>query len=276
MKQGRSAKAMSHLYLFAILPTLAEWLLWDEQARALIAPWDLRLRIGILGEPAVILEMRHGEMMCIPEGNCSPLSPTSSDSSRSLDPADKPRGVASIHFLFLTHRHLNAFFSGKKWALPLVTRGLWRIIFLKRFAVLADRLNTLLQDNTSTAPLYTRLVFLISGLGLLPLANYDRYSQAVLESIPAGLAEFSIDNDPNSAIWFENKKGCCTVGRGVAPRLPDVRVRFADSQVANQALRNDIDTLAAIGAQRIKIEGLAPLAEGLELLMKRLNSYLGH
>ena len=58
------------------------------------------------------------------------------------------------------------------------------------------------------------------------------------------------------------------------PRRPDVRVQFADIHIANAALRNDIDTLAAIGAKRIMIEGLAPLAEALGLIMDRLNFYL--
>ena len=56
--------------------------------------------------------------------------------------------------------------------------------------------------------------------------------------------------------------------------MADVRVQFSDIVTANAALRNDIDTMAAIGGQRIIIQGLSPLAEGLGLIMERLNVYL--
>lgn len=249
---NRCTRALSNLYLHAVLPSLTELVNFDAEAREIIAPWNIRLSLRVIGAPAVILQIRDGEIHF----------------------SSPRRGKVDVSFVFLTHRHLNAFFNGKKWAVPLVTRGLWRINFLKSFALLAERLSSVLEDRTSTTPLYTRLAFLIGGLGLLPLAQFDTFSQAILEKTPHGLAEFSIENENIPSIWFENCQDSWLAGQGPPPRLPDVRVRFADINIANATLRNDIDTLAAVGSQRIIIEGLSPLAEGLELIMERLNFYL--
>jgi hypothetical protein len=252
MKRDIVPRALSHLYLHAVLPALVELVLFDAEARATINRLSFRLSIGVVGEQAVTLQIKNDEVIFNPQDN------------------EKNQ----IKLLFLTHSHLNSFFGGNKWSLPLVTRGLWRVNAMKSFALLTERLNIVLQDNTSTCPLYTRLVFLIGGLGLLPLAQFDSFAQSVLAKTPFGLAEFSINDNSIKPLWFDNGLNNGQVGQGEPPRIPDVRVQFSDINIANAALRNDIDTMAAIGSQRIKIEGLSPLAEGLGLMMERLNVYL--
>jgi len=39
-------------------------------------------------------------------------------------------------------------------------------------------------------------------------------------------------------------------------------------------MRDEIDTLAAVGGGRIRVEGLIPLADGLNFVMERLRIYL--
>ena len=145
MKSAITPKALSHLYLHAVLPSLVELVRLDSTARSMIAPWNLRLSIGVVGDKPIVLHLNHGDITFYPQ----------------------PVGKAEIKFMFLTYRHLNAFFNGNKWKPPLVIRGLFRVHFLKHFSLLSERLSTILQDSSSTAPLYTRLIFLISGLALL-------------------------------------------------------------------------------------------------------------
>ena len=252
MKRDIVPRALSHIYLHAVLPALVELVLFDAEARSTINQLNFRLSIGVVGEQAVTLQIKNEEVIFNPQDN------------------EKNQ----IKLLFLTHGHLNSFFGGNKRVPPLVTRGLWRVNCMKSFTLLTERLNVVLQDNTSKCPLYTRLVFLIGGLGLLPLAKFDSFAQAVLTNTPLGLAEFSINDNNIKPLWFDNRTNNGQVGQGEPPRTPDVRVQFATIDIANAALRNDIDTMAAIGSQRITIEGLSPLAEGLGLMMERLNVYL--
>jgi hypothetical protein len=51
---------------------------------------------------------------------------------------------------------------------------------------------------------------------------------------------------------------------------------FADIATAYGALRGEIDTLAAVGSGQIRVEGLVPLAEGLNFAMERVRVYLKH
>lgn len=252
MKSPVSPKALSHLFLHAVLPAFSELVCIDPEARALMAPWAITLSMGVIGETPVALEIKRGDILF------------------------HPRAIPTPHvsFLFLTHRHLNAFFNGHQWALPIITRGLWRIRFLRDFSSLADRFNLLVHDNTSRCPLYTQLTFLIGGLGLAPLATFDTFSQSLLKKIPQGLAQFSIAHPATPSLWFEHNDKGVQAGRGSPPRKPDVHVHFTDLDIANAALRNDLDTMAAIGARRIQITGLSPLAEGLGLMMERLQIYL--
>ncbi|MCX7116615.1 MAG: hypothetical protein NTW94_01650 [Legionellales bacterium] len=252
MQSPISSKALAHLFLYAVLPAFSELVRLDPEARERMTPWNITLSMGIIRKNAVTLHIKNGDMIFYP--NC--LTKT------------------DVTFLFLSEKHLNAFFNGNPWALPLVTRGLWRIRFLSDFSKLAKRLNLFLEDNTSKCPIYTQLAFFIGGLGLVSLATLDSFSIALLKKLPPGLAEFSIEHPSIPPLWFEHDQASVRAGQGPPPRKPDVRLRFTTLEIANGAIRNDIDTMAAIGAQRICVEGLTPLAEGLGVMMERLQVYL--
>lgn len=252
MKSPASSKTLSHLFLYAILPAFAELVRLDSVSRELISPWHITLSMGCIGENAVTLQINNGDIIFYP---------------------NRPSST-NITFLFLNHRHLNAFFNGVPWALPIVTHGVWRVRFLRDFAKLAARFKLFLQDNTSKCPIYTQIAFLISGLALTPLATFDPFACALLKKLPKGLAEFSIEHPNIPPLWFEHALSGVRSGQGTPPRKPDVRVRFTSLEIANAAIRNDMDTMAAIGAQRIHVEGLSPLAEGLGIMMERLQMVL--
>jgi hypothetical protein len=44
--------------------------------------------------------------------------------------------------------------------------------------------------------------------------------------------------------------------------------------VAYAAMRDEIDSMAAVGTGEIRIDGLIPLADGLNFVMERLRVYL--
>lgn len=252
MKNDLIAQILSNLYLRAVLASLTEFIKIDHDARDLIEKSNFSLSMAVFNGPSIVLNIHDGKIIVCPPG-FRPIS---------------------IKLLFLTHHHLNQFFSGNKWLSPIPLKGFFQINSLRKFMQLSERLNTILLDITFTHPMYTQLIFYILGQGLLILAQFDPMTQIILKDLPVGLAEFSIDHEGIQPFWFDNSKNGYDGGQGKAPRLPDVSIRFTDLHVANEAFTDRLDTLAAIGTGRIKIEGLIPLADGLSLVMEKLNLYL--
>ena len=164
--------------------------------------------------------------------------------------------------------------------MPLPVWGGWRIALLARFTRLTDRLTAVMDGHTdvlATAEgraLHAQLSLIVAGLGLCPLAAGDGPARTALAHAPFGLACFTIEGAQNATVWFDHGPDTCDSGWGPAPRQPDVTISFVDYSVAYGALREEIDTIAAIGTGEIKVAGLIPLADGVNLAMERLSDYL--
>ncbi|MDE1171173.1 MAG: hypothetical protein PW734_08210 [Verrucomicrobium sp.] len=246
----------SRLYLHAVLPCLADLAAHDLAAREILEGARGALAFRVLGGPAATVRF-DGPAVC-----------------------HQPCRVApDAELLFLSSAHLNAFFSGKKWALPLPLWGFWRVGLLARFSRLAKRLEAVLDGAPAILAiaegrrLHARLSLIAAGLGLGPLAEGDAEAQGMLRALPRGLASFSIDGEADTTVWFDNAAPPAA-GWGEPPSRPAARVTFGDVETAYGALRDEIDTLAAVGSCKIRVDGLVPLADGLNFVMERLRVYL--
>jgi len=249
---------LSRLYLSAVLPCLTDLVDQDAQARNLIGTLNASIELRVVGGPSAVLRFDSGRIEWQPKASQWP----------------------SIILLFVGAAHLNAFFSGKTWAVPLPIWGAWRISLLARFSRLAQRLEAVLNGKAEVLTteagrrLHTRLTLIAAGLGLHSLAEGDGAAIAVLQSIPKGLAAFIIHNEPKSTVWFDHGSPGHTAGWGEPPRRPDVRIVFSTLNVAYAAMRDEIDSMAAVGTGAIQVDGLIPLADGLNFVMERLRVYL--
>lgn len=249
---------LSRLYLNAVLPCLTDLARQDPAAREILGDLEASIVLQIVGGPAATVRLRQGQVAC------------ENGSSR----------APSVILLFLNDRHLNAFFSGRTWAVPLPVWGGWRIELLMRFSKLAQLLDAVLNGKATVLAtaagrrLHARLSLIVAVLGLRSLAEGDQAAQQTLRSLPRGLAAFSIEGEQGATIWFDHGSLDYAAGWGEPPRRPDVRITFADMNVAYSAMRDEIDTLAAVGRGQIKVEGLVPLADGLNVVMERLRVYL--
>jgi hypothetical protein len=249
---------LCHLYLSAVLPCLTDLLDQDPIAREILGDTQASIIFRIFGGPAVTVVLRPGR----------------------VEWENAARPTPSVVLVFLGDRHCNAFFSGKKWALPLLAWGGWRIGVLARFSKLAKRLEAVLDGDPDVLAtdagrrLHARLSLVAAGLGLHSLAEGDAAARQTLRSLPPGLASFGIEGDEKTTVWFDHGSTDYAAGRGKPPRRPDVHIIFANMDTAYGALRNEIDTLAAIGSGHIKVDGLVPLADGLNVVMERLRVYL--
>jgi hypothetical protein len=241
-----------------VLPCLTDLAAQDPAARDILGDLEASIVLRIVGGPGATLRLRSGHVVW--ESGSGP--------------------APSVILLFLNDRHLNAFFSGKTWAVPLPVWGGWRIGLLARFSKLAKRLEAVLDGDATVLAtpagrrLHARLSLIAAGLGLRPLAEGDEVAQKTLRSLPPGLAAFSIEGDQGATIWFDHGSADNAAGWGEPPRRPEVRVTFADMTIAYAVMRDEIDTPAAIGCGQIKVEGLVPLADGLSVVMERLRIYL--
>jgi hypothetical protein len=249
---------LSQLYLKAVLPCLTELVQHDSEARAAIGDADASIVFRILGGTAVTVLLRHGQI--------------------AFQVGALPR--ASVVLMFLSDSHLNAFFSGERWALPILVWGAWHFRVLAAFARLADRLKAVLDGHESVIgsaqgrSLHARLSLMAAGLGLLPLSQGDEVTRSALRTLPFGLASFAIAGEPSATAWFEYAVDGCAAGWGEPPRRPEVCITFCNVSIAFAAMRDRIDTLAAVGRGQITVDGLVPLADELSFIMQRLRIYL--
>ena len=249
---------LCRLYLEAVLPCLTDLAAQDPDARAIIGNARGRIALRVLGGPVALVTFDQGRVAW-------------SNTSHSWP---------SVTLLFFSRAHLNAFFGGAGWAVPLPIWGGWRVGLLGRFAKLAERLEAVLDGHAEVLAsadgrrLHARLSLIAAGLGLAPLAAGDKEAIGLLENLPPGLAAFRIEGEPNSTVWFDSAAGRRVSGWSDPPRRPDVRIVFGSLSLAYAAMRDEADTMAAIGAGQLKIDGLIPLADGLNVIMERLRLYL--
>jgi hypothetical protein len=250
-------RVLANLYLSAVLPCLTDLADQDPDARHILGDMQASIVLRVRGGPAATLHFAGGGVRWEEGAVRAP----------------------AVILLFLSDRHLNAFFSGNQWAVPLPAWGGWRVGALARFSRLAERLEAILDGHATVLAtaegrrLHARLSLIAAGLGLRALAQGDDAARQALSAAPRGLASFSIAGDER-AVWFDHGSADYAAGWGVPPRLPDVRIVFADVEVAYGAMRDEIDTMAAVGCGRIKVDGLIPLADGLNFVMERLRIYL--
>jgi hypothetical protein len=249
---------LSRLYLDAVLPCLADLADQDASARAIMGNARASIALRILGGPKALVSFDRGR---IAWNNAWTSWP-------------------SVTLLFFSRSHLNAFFAGAAWAVPLPIWGGWRLGLLARFAKLAARLEAVLNGHAEVLAsadgrrFFTRLSLIAAGLGLAPLAAGDGQAIDTLRALPPGLAAFRIEGEPNSTVWFDHAANAPASGWSDPPRRPDVCIVFGSLSLAYAAMRDEADTMAAIGAGEMTIDGLIPLADGLNVLMERLRIYL--
>jgi hypothetical protein len=248
---------LSRLFLSAVLPCLTDLVAQDVAARQIFGTQAATIGLKVLGGPKAYLAFDQGLIRW----------------------TDQSSTLPSVLLIFFSDAHLNAFFSGKKWAVPLLAWGGWRIGVLKRFSKLAALLERVLngEPEVLSTPegrrLHTRLSLIAAGLGLQTLAGGDPAAISTLRGLPKGLAAFSIEGESDATVWFEHG-GSNKSGWSDPPRLPDVRIAFSDINIAYAAMRDEADTMAAVGGGGIKIDGLIPLADGLNFVMERMRVYL--
>ena len=111
-------------------------------------------------------------------------------------------------------------------------------------------------------------------LGAVPVvAAGDGVSRHTLSHTPEGLAEIRVPAFGQVG-WVRWARGRVTSAPGPAPDAPDATITFTDRETTDAALLGQLDPNAAVGLGKVAIAGLVPLADGLSLVMDRVETYL--
>ena len=248
---------LARLHLHAVLPALEDLVRLSDPARRLIEGWDFSLRMQLAGGPASTVVSENGRLTVHRDAT----------------------HAARLVLLFLSASQLNRTFLNQKALPPLPVAGFWRIAKVRPFTALTKLLDQALQPSPEALSepafrqLHLRLLFKVL-LGAIPvIGSQDGPSRHSLSHTPPGLAEIRA---PALEVggWADWTGSRLTSGAGSPPRAPDVIITFCDSETTDAALLGKLDPNAAVGLGKVDVRGLVPLADGLSLVMDRVEGYL--
>ena len=260
MRPEPFALTLARLHLHAVLPALEDLPALLPEARAIAQKWTFSLRLQVAGRggpSATLVSPGDGRLMVHPQ---------------SAEPV-------KLVLTFLTADQLNRTFLDQKTLPPLPTGGFWRVLGVTPFTKLAKLLNTALQpapgalDDPAYRERHLRLLFRVL-LGAVPVvAAGDGVSRHTLSHTPEGTAEIRVPAFGQVG-WVRWAGGRVTSAPGPAPHSPDATITFTDRETTDAALLGRLDPNAAVGLGKVAIAGLVPLADGLSLVMDRVETYL--
>jgi hypothetical protein len=185
-------------------------------------------------------------------------------------------GPCSIKLWFPRPENLNAMFAGTGNPIPL--KGLTKISYLKGpFTTLTDRLGYYLRTTPeklkdkayrdANAALSLRsAVFAMGEIG-----NSDREGKLNAGRMPDGEILLAAGGGPELTVAAKGGKLVCSPG---APAKARARMVFSDLEAAGALLRGELDSYAAIGAEKLLLGGYVPLLDNLNKILGLVPRYL--
>lgn len=250
---------LARLHLHAVLPALEDLAALSPETRQLAAGWKFSLRLALLNGPSATLSSPGDGRLVVTPGDTAP---------------------ARLVLRFLTASQLNRTFLNQGAFPPLPTGGFWRVLGVRTFIKLTKQLDRVLQatpDALANEPfrlLHLRLLFRVL-VGAVPIvAETDGVSRHTLSHTPPGTVELRV---PGLRLVGHLRwaKGRMTSALGPAPDArPDAVITFVDLPTADDALLGRLDPNAAVGLGRVDVRGLIPLADGLSVVMDRVEGYI--
>lgn len=178
---------------------------------------------------------------------------------------------SQVHVHFWSDEQAVRMFAERWFVPPLVMSGWLRLGRLAGFAQGMRQLGEQLQDRESQDPEVLRRQFEVGLRAAVPVVEEDEEGQMLLRSCPEGLIRFRV--------------GSATLGPGLrveGGRLQldetgerdEVTVCFGSVEVLRDALKGRLDSLAALGSGALRVDGLIPLADGMDLVLVRAGECL--
>lgn len=248
----------AYLNITLIVPLLEEIVAGDAEAAALAKGWNcvIQMRAGEDERLAVQLQFADGRLTAAPGIHPEP----------------------TIVMDFATPQNLNANFGSGDASKPKISRGLWHIFLLMKFAKLMVFIKKYMRPRDESAmseaalALRTRLLLRTSVLGIPAIAAFDEASAAHLKNVPDGVCRWKILPD-GPAVRVDVKQGAFSSAASDAPDA-DARVDFKDVAAALAVLGGGKDGMKAMMEGLLNISGKTQLAMTLTPFQKRIGEIL--
>ena len=253
-------QTLARLHLHAVLPALEDLAALSPEVRELAARWPFSLRLQLLNGPAATLTSPGDGTLRVTPGHTVP---------------------SRLTLTFLTANQLNRTFLNQGALPPLPTGGFWRILGVQTFVKLTKHLDAVLQATPAALAdesfrlRHLRLLFRVL-IGAAPIVGEsDAVSRHTLSHTPPGTLELRVPSlDLTGHLRWENGRLTSSVGSLPDHATPDAVITFVDLPTADDALLGRLDPNAAVALGRVEIKGLVPLADGLSVVMDRVEGYI--
>ncbi|MGF1679251.1 MAG: hypothetical protein ACFCUX_08660 [Candidatus Methylacidiphilales bacterium] len=244
----------ARLYLEAVLPCLTALVKHDPASSLLIKQDPFSVEISCGGG-------YHGVAL---------LDASSSDRSN----------LPNIHLHLPTAAQCVNLFTQSGFALPIPLKGWTHFGRMRDFKTLSTRLQNLLQpdkaamQDAEVVALHVHLSLRLAVSALVPMLEYDPEGITTRASLPKAVAEFLYRPDRYGALWLDLRGPRPVMGSGEPPERARVTLEFCNDPTAILAMSNQLDGLAALGRGDLKLSGFVPMADGLDLVMSRIQAYI--
>jgi len=171
-------------------------------------------------------------------------------------------------------------FTKRGLALPLPIGG-WTVLpKLPVFQKLADRMESILKpdpselENEKVLQAHVFLSLHLAIHALVPMLELDPVGSKTRSTLPKGIASFRYRSESFPELWIDLRGDHPVAGTGAPPAHPLVTLHFKNDEAARLAMANRLDSLAALGRGDLALSGFVPFADGLDLVMQRIQAYL--
>ncbi len=187
-------------------------------------------------------------------------------------------GPADITFSFPTLEKFNAFLCGKT-VIPKI-RGMLHLRLLFKVVMLLLAMKLMLPSARPKDPAKKRLkVKMVIYMITTALSQYNKGGDPEMTAWtgkqPDRIYQMSVAGEDDIAAWVRIKAGKSKAGRGLyTRRRPFVHIRFSSVDGALPVLLNDVEFVAAVGQNRVSVEGSPEYGAQLNDFMQRIQALL--
>jgi len=166
------------------------------------------------------------------------------------------------------------------FAIPVIQKGWFHPVFLTRLLRLFLRFQSLLMpaskllEDPAFRILHVRLALAVALFSLAEIGREDPWARRMLEGCPNGTVSFLVDGEDLAARIEKTTHHLVPLRGPASGAISDATVRFASSKVAMEILTQKQDAHAAVALGGIQVEGLIPLADGINHVLDRVTRYL--
>jgi hypothetical protein len=244
---------MARVNVFALLRCLEELPAYDEEARRITQGKRETIQFTVGGVGKARLAIGRGRIEFIPTA-----------------------GPCTILLWFPRAENLNAMFAGTGNPIPL--KGLTRLGYLKGpFTRLTERLAhylkatpELLQDPRSREA-NAALSLCAAVYAAAEIGNNDALGKLNAARMADGDVRIAAVGGPQLDMMIQGGRLQCR--KGPVPR-PRARMVFTDLDSAGAMLRGEMDSYAAIGAEKLVLGGFVPLLDNFNKILGLVPRYL--